>query len=242
MQGELTAHTKELLGGQKTVILFNEEKYSVQKFEEIDQRLYDVGWKAQYFFRARQPQHPFCQCRHQRGGGRSGCDLLHSHRRRFARFRRVHPSRVFRGHALGVHQLRQPIYETVQRNFQRRHAVAKRVRVRGARVRSHRRTRRRSGGRSRASRLPRRYPARKRRFFLFARTKTDRKPQSRREGGQQDRRRRTHGVRQDDAHQSFDALLRSERGQYLRGRRQREGHSAGRIPQTVRHGAAGGVF
>ena len=49
VQGELTAHTKELLGGQKTVILFNEEKYSVQKFEEIDQRLYDVGWKAQYF-------------------------------------------------------------------------------------------------------------------------------------------------------------------------------------------------
>ena len=47
VQGELTAHTKELLGGQKTVILFNEEKYSVQKFEEIDQRLYDVGWKAQ---------------------------------------------------------------------------------------------------------------------------------------------------------------------------------------------------
>lgn len=49
VQGELTAHTKELLGGQKTVILFNEEKYSVQKFEEIDQRLYDVGWKAQYY-------------------------------------------------------------------------------------------------------------------------------------------------------------------------------------------------
>ena len=49
VQGELTAHTKELLGGQKTVILFNEEKYSVQKFEEIDQRLYDVGWKAQSF-------------------------------------------------------------------------------------------------------------------------------------------------------------------------------------------------
>ena len=49
VQGELTAHTKELLGGQKTVILFNEEKYSVQKFEEIDARLYDVGWRAQYF-------------------------------------------------------------------------------------------------------------------------------------------------------------------------------------------------
>ena len=49
VQGELTAHTKELLGGQKTVILFNEEKYSIQKFKEINARLYDVGWKAQYF-------------------------------------------------------------------------------------------------------------------------------------------------------------------------------------------------
>lgn len=49
VQGELTAHTKELLGGQKTVILFNEEKYSIEKFKEINARLYDVGWRAQYF-------------------------------------------------------------------------------------------------------------------------------------------------------------------------------------------------
>ena len=31
IQGELTAHTKEMFGGQKTVILFNEETYSEKK-------------------------------------------------------------------------------------------------------------------------------------------------------------------------------------------------------------------
>ncbi len=49
VQGALTAHTKELLSGQKTVVLFNEQKYSIKKFEEIDANLYDVGWRAQYF-------------------------------------------------------------------------------------------------------------------------------------------------------------------------------------------------
>lgn len=49
VQGELVAHTKEMITGQKTVILFNEEEYSRQKFEQIDQRLYDIGWRAQYF-------------------------------------------------------------------------------------------------------------------------------------------------------------------------------------------------
>lgn len=49
VQGELVAHTKEMIAGQKTVILFNEEEYSRQKFEQIDQRLYDIGWRAQYF-------------------------------------------------------------------------------------------------------------------------------------------------------------------------------------------------
>ena len=49
IQGELVAHTKEMFAGQKTVILFNEEEYSSQKFEEIDGRLYDIGWRAQYF-------------------------------------------------------------------------------------------------------------------------------------------------------------------------------------------------
>lgn len=49
VQGELAAHTKELLGGQKTVILFNEENASCERFEEIDARLYEIGWRAQYY-------------------------------------------------------------------------------------------------------------------------------------------------------------------------------------------------
>lgn len=48
IQGELTAHTKEMFGGQKTVILFNEEAYSEKKFEGINARLNEIGWRAQY--------------------------------------------------------------------------------------------------------------------------------------------------------------------------------------------------
>ena len=49
LQGRLAAHTKEMIGGQKTVILFNEEEYSCKKFDEIDAELYEVGWRAQFF-------------------------------------------------------------------------------------------------------------------------------------------------------------------------------------------------
>ena len=38
-----------MIGGQKTVILFNEEEYSCRKFEKIDAELYDIGWRAQYY-------------------------------------------------------------------------------------------------------------------------------------------------------------------------------------------------
>ncbi len=49
VQGQLAAHAKEMIDGQKTVILFNEQENSCKKFEEIDARLYEVGWRAQYF-------------------------------------------------------------------------------------------------------------------------------------------------------------------------------------------------
>ena len=49
VQGKLTAHAKEMIGGQKTVILFNEEQSSCRKFEKIDGELYDIGWRAQYY-------------------------------------------------------------------------------------------------------------------------------------------------------------------------------------------------
>ena len=48
IQGELVAHAKEMFGGQKTVILFNEEAYSEKKFESINARLNEIGWRAQY--------------------------------------------------------------------------------------------------------------------------------------------------------------------------------------------------
>ncbi len=49
VQGALAAHVKEMLGGQKTVLLFNEENSSCEKFEEIDDRLHEIGWRAQYY-------------------------------------------------------------------------------------------------------------------------------------------------------------------------------------------------
>ena len=49
VQGELAAHTKEMCSGQKTVILFNEESASCEKFQNINARLYDIGWRAQYY-------------------------------------------------------------------------------------------------------------------------------------------------------------------------------------------------
>ena len=49
VQGKLAAHVKEMLGGQKAVILFNQEAKSCKKFAEIDAHLYQIGWRAQYF-------------------------------------------------------------------------------------------------------------------------------------------------------------------------------------------------
>ena len=49
VQGKLAAHAKEMIGGQKTVLLFGQEENSCKKFEEIDAHLYEIGWRAQYF-------------------------------------------------------------------------------------------------------------------------------------------------------------------------------------------------
>ena len=49
VQGRLAAHAKEMIAGQKTVILFGQENNSCRKFEEIDGHLYEIGWRAQYF-------------------------------------------------------------------------------------------------------------------------------------------------------------------------------------------------
>ena len=49
VQGRLSAHAKEMLAGQKTVLLFSRERESCRRFEEIDEQLYRVGWRAQFY-------------------------------------------------------------------------------------------------------------------------------------------------------------------------------------------------
>ncbi len=49
VQGKLTAHAKEMLAGQKTVLLFDREAESCRRFEEIDADLYKIGWRAQFY-------------------------------------------------------------------------------------------------------------------------------------------------------------------------------------------------
>ncbi|MGI6435550.1 MAG: ABC transporter ATP-binding protein [Syntrophomonadaceae bacterium] len=46
--GELNGHVEEMYAGHKIVKVFGHEEESVAKFKEINQRLYTVGWKAQF--------------------------------------------------------------------------------------------------------------------------------------------------------------------------------------------------
>lgn len=49
IQGELGGHVEEMLGGQKAVKLFGHEQASEAKLDEINQRLYTWGYKAQIY-------------------------------------------------------------------------------------------------------------------------------------------------------------------------------------------------
>ena len=46
--GELNGHVEEMYGGHKIVKVFGHEEDSVEKFRGINERLYGVGWKAQF--------------------------------------------------------------------------------------------------------------------------------------------------------------------------------------------------
>ncbi|HWP98734.1 MAG TPA: ABC transporter ATP-binding protein [Syntrophomonadaceae bacterium] len=46
--GELNGHVEEMYSGHKIVKVFGHEGDSVEKFKEINTRLYGVGWKAQF--------------------------------------------------------------------------------------------------------------------------------------------------------------------------------------------------
>ncbi|EKQ56927.1 MULTISPECIES: ABC transporter ATP-binding protein [unclassified Clostridium] len=49
VQGELSGHIEEMLGNQKVINAFNHEKASINKFKEINSRLYSCGSKAQFY-------------------------------------------------------------------------------------------------------------------------------------------------------------------------------------------------
>lgn len=46
--GELNGHVEEMLTGHKIVKAFGREQQSVEKFEEVNNRLYETAWKAQF--------------------------------------------------------------------------------------------------------------------------------------------------------------------------------------------------
>ncbi len=46
--GELNGHVEEMYAGHKIVKVFGHEEDSIEKFKEINTRLYGVGWKAQF--------------------------------------------------------------------------------------------------------------------------------------------------------------------------------------------------
>ncbi|MDR3240286.1 MAG: ABC transporter ATP-binding protein/permease [Clostridiales bacterium] len=53
--GELNGHVEEMYTGHKAVKVFNHEEESIAHFQEINDRLYDVGWKAQFMSGLIQP-------------------------------------------------------------------------------------------------------------------------------------------------------------------------------------------
>lgn len=46
--GELNGHVEEMFTGHKIVKAFGREEDSIETFKEINERLYEVGWKAQF--------------------------------------------------------------------------------------------------------------------------------------------------------------------------------------------------
>ena len=46
--GQLNGHVEEMYTGHKIVKVFNYEKQSIKKFNKVNDRLYDAGWKAQF--------------------------------------------------------------------------------------------------------------------------------------------------------------------------------------------------
>jgi len=46
--GHINGHVEEMFAGHNIIKAFSKEKESIEKFDEINERLYTVGWKAQF--------------------------------------------------------------------------------------------------------------------------------------------------------------------------------------------------
>lgn len=46
--GEINGHVEEMIGGHKIIKAFNKESDSIRQFEEYNEKLFNVGWKAQF--------------------------------------------------------------------------------------------------------------------------------------------------------------------------------------------------
>src|SRR5690606_41699524 len=46
--GNVNGHIEEMFSGHQVVKAFGKEKASIEKFDEMNERLYESGWKAQF--------------------------------------------------------------------------------------------------------------------------------------------------------------------------------------------------
>lgn len=49
IRGELSGYIEEIIGNEKTIKAFGYEKRAINTFSTINQRLYDCGWRAQFY-------------------------------------------------------------------------------------------------------------------------------------------------------------------------------------------------
>lgn len=47
--GQLNGHVEEMYSGHMIIKAFNHESKAIERFDEVNEKLYDVGWRAQFF-------------------------------------------------------------------------------------------------------------------------------------------------------------------------------------------------
>ena len=152
-------------------------------------------------------------------------------------------SDVYRRQPVDLSQLCQPVYEAVQRNLRRRDGASECARLRRKALRADLRdaadSRRTGCSRPRAGKGCN--GDQKRRFLIRARKTAYPRLQSVRPRRTPRCHRRTHRLRQDDAHQPAHALLRRGRGRNPRGRHRYPRYHEKKPAEKLRHGLAGNM-